>query len=167
MATQPRPHSTYLAAAVALFRWLPLLGIGGLVGFVFRWQATMAMVILGILFLMQIQAEQRRQRTGERRTNAATARAMLLTTLVGGAAGGFLLGFSGAVFGAMVGFSVVLGQIPLSVKDEHGVLREFDPANPVQSARFYKQVKYLVLGSVAACATGVTVLTIILVVRSG
>jgi hypothetical protein len=91
---------------------------------------------------------------------------MALMTLVGGTIGGLLLGAAGALFGAMLGFTTVLGEIPLSVKDEHGQLREFDPENPVQSATFYRQVSVLVLGSVALCAVGATVVTIVLVARS-
>lgn len=166
MAARPQPNSKPLVAAAVLFSWTPLIGVGVLVGLALGWAVTAAVALAGVCFLALIRADTGRRQRGERRSNARTGFDMALMTLFGSTVGGLLLGGPAALGGAMFGFCMVLGHVPISVKDENGELREFDSQNPAQAARLYGQVKLLVVGSVALCALGVTVATIFLVARS-
>jgi len=148
-----------LSVVVLILQWLPLVALAAAAGFAFGWRVPVAFAAM--LTALVVRAMRRRP---ARRSRVRTALDMALMTVLGGVIGGVLLGGVWALMGGVVGFTFALAEVPLSVKNERGELREFDSRNAAQSARLYKQVALLM--TAAMIIGGVLVIVVALTQHS-
>src|SRR3954447_7215591 len=105
-----------LVALVIAMKYFPFVALGVVVGYAISWKIPIAVAAgFGVLIYRGRRSLSRPAQLGTGRTLAALSGLALLGAIIGG----LLFGGLGAIFGAVVGFALRLGELPIT-SSKHG-----------------------------------------------